>query len=141
MKAPKPKRATRAKRIDREHAEQVALFRWRDMNVRRIPGLAYGFAIPNGAYLHGTDTQRAMQWARLESAGARQGVSDTFWPVARNGCHGLWIEMKAARPHGSAVSKRQRDWIKAMAAEGYRAVVCYGWEEAKVELERYFGSA
>ena len=125
----------------REQKEQEALFRWRDLvrSTGRYPGIGTMFAIPNGAHLQGNDARRAAQWSRLRRAGARSGVSDVFLPVARNGRHGLWIEMKAPKPHDAPVTKDQTAWITEMREEGYEAHVAYGWSEAIGIINRYYG--
>lgn len=122
-----------------EDDEQAAVVAWAGYAATLIPDLALGFAIPNGAFLAGSPRQRAAQWARLKKAGAKQGVSDLFWPVPREGYHGLWIEMKAADKRPSAATKEQRAWIAAMRDQGYRAEVCCGAKAAIAVLEGYFG--
>lgn len=128
----------RAARRAREAQEQEALIRWARLSAGRYRGLALLFAIPNGAYLQGDARRRTAQWARLKAQGAREGVSDLFLPVARGGFHGLWIEVKSPRPHPSRVSDAQREWMEEMAEQGYRAVVCYGAEEAMREIRGYY---
>lgn len=77
--------------------------------------------------------------AKLKASGVKPGVPDLFLPVARGGCHGLFIEMKAIYPDGSrgSVSKEQQGWIKNLKAQGYRVRVCWGWTEALNELLEY----
>jgi hypothetical protein len=62
--------------------------------------------------------------------GQRNGVSDYFLPLPRNGYHGLWIELKRAKPAPSSVSADQQRWIDQMNALGYKAFVCHGCSEA-----------
>lgn len=112
---------------------------WAALVANTEPDLDLGFAVPNGAYLAGTPKQRAAQWARLKKAGAKTGVSDLFWPVPRQGYHGLWIEMKADGRTASSESQDQRDWRAAMSAQGYRAELCFGAEQAIAVLQGYFG--
>lgn len=99
------------------------------------------FAIPNGAYLQGDGRRRAMQWARLKAQGAHSGVSDVFLPVPRGGFAGLWIEMKAPKPHDSPVSVEQKEWISAMQQQGFAAFVAYGWVHAVEVIDLYYGVA
>lgn len=125
-------------RVQREAKEQEALFQWRD-NVRNIyPGIHLMFAIPNGAFLQGDRVRRAKQWGKLKRQGAREGVSDVFLPVPRGGYHGLWIELKATRPHASDVSEDQAEWQKEMRGQGYLAVVAYGSKEAADAVTSYY---
>lgn len=130
-----------AKRIavQREAQEQAALFRWAALNARSHPGLDLMFAIPNGAYLQGGSAQRAAQWARLKKQGARKGVHDVFLPVPMGEKHGLWIEMKAPKPHSADVTEDQAEWLERMVDQGYAAHVAYGWTEAVDIINLYYG--
>ncbi len=56
-------------------------------------------------------------------------------PVARNGYHGLYIELK--RQKGGTVSETQKSWITALAEQGYKAVVCRGADEAIGTIKEY----
>jgi hypothetical protein len=110
-----------------EHAEQVALMRWAALHVRRYPGLELLFAIPNGG------RRDAVTGARLKAEGVKAGVPDLLLPWPAGGWHGLFIELKAP---GGRVTVAQKRWIEWLRAAGYRAEVCYGWEEAaKVMME------
>ena len=71
---------------------------------------------------------------RNRQMGIRKGVPDLCLPVPMQGYHGLFIEMKA--PNGRT-SQEQKQWIKALNAFGYKAVVCKGFLEAKEALEDY----
>lgn len=125
--------------VQREAREQEALFRWAGMVSKRYPGLDCMFAIPNGAYLQGDSRRRAMQWAQLKAQGAHAGVSDVFLPVPRDGFSGLWIEMKAPKPHNAPVSDEQEKWIAAMQQQGFAAFVAYGWVHAVELIDLYYG--
>lgn len=112
-----------------EDAEQMALFRWAAYSRGRWPELDLMFHIPNGGKRNKTEA------ARFKELGVKAGVSDVFLPVARSGCHGLWIEMK--RLYSGKPSKDQLDWIENMIKQGYVATVCHGWEQAKDVIEKY----
>ena len=71
---------------------------------------------------------------RNRQLGVKKGVPDLFYPVPSGGYHGLFIEMKAA---GGRVSPDQERWIQCLNGFGYKAVVCYGWEEAKDAILGY----
>ena len=121
-----------------EDGEQAAVFEWASY----YPDLRYMFAIANGTHLAGGDKQRAMQMARLKKQGLKNGVLDIFLPIAvrRASGHynGLFIEMKRRKVDGpSSVSRAQSDFIIAMSVAGYKAVVCYGAEEAIAEIRKY----
>jgi hypothetical protein len=115
-------------RIRDEHAEQAALMRWVELQARRYPALEMLFAIPNGG------RRDAVTGARLKAEGVKAGVPDLFLPWPAGGWHGLFIELKAP---GGRPTPAQRRWIERLQAAGYRAEVCYGWEEAAVVLSDY----
>lgn len=74
--------------------------------------------------------------AKMKRMGLRKGFPDIFIPTARKGFHGLMIELK--RDIKSRVSSEQLAWITYLNKQGYKALVCYGANEAINEIERYF---
>lgn len=128
-----------------EDSEQKALIQW--AAVTRVPDPPserarmvgdYLFAIPNGGKRTRTEA------ARLKGLGVKEGVSDLLLPIPRRGCSGLWLEMKkpaeAFRTRAEAeraVTDNQRSWVDLMGACGFAAVVCYGWDDARREIETY----
>lgn len=73
----------------------------------------------------------------MKAAGVKPGVPDMFLPVAREGCHGLYIELK--RRDGGRVSTEQTAWMEALARQGYKTALCHGWDAAREEIQRYLG--
>jgi len=114
-----------------EDEEQAFLFDWVELNLGRIPELGLLFHIPNGG------ARLKSEAARFKRLGVKAGVPDLFLPVARKGCHGLFIEMK--RKRGGKTSPAQRKWLDDLFLQGYLAVRCDGAEEACAVLENYFG--
>lgn len=113
-----------------EHYEQVALMRWLQIHAKQHPELWLCFAIPNAGNRH-------INYARKMAAeGLKSGVPDLFLPVARNGKHGLFVEMKTAT---GKVSETQKSWIADLNAQGYEAVVCKGWRMAALVIGQYVG--
>lgn len=78
--------------------------------------------------------------ARMKKQGVRAGVSDYHLPLARGGYIGLWIEMKAPKPHKSTLSAAQEDWLIKMRVAGHSVHVCYGWQAARKVCEEYLNS-
>lgn len=115
--------------IPTEDEEQIALFDWARVNEVKWPELSRLFHVPNGG------SRGPAEAGRFKAMGVKPGVPDVFLDVPRGGFHGLRIEMK--RRHGGKVSEDQTDWIDWYNANGYRAVVCYGWDEARMEIEDY----
>jgi hypothetical protein len=111
-----------------EDVEQERLVAWLDLMRNRHPGILF-HSIPNGGWRHKATA------VRLKATGAKPGVPDLFFPVARQGFHGLYVEMKRTR--GGAVSEGQRLWISALRANGYKAEVCKGAEEAMEIIAGY----
>lgn len=118
--------------IPLEEIEQEHVFLWASMEERAYPELAMLYAIPNGG-------KRAIKTAvALKKQGVKRGVPDMCLPVPRGGFNGLYIELK--RVKGGTVSDEQREWINALNAQGYRAVVCCGAQEAIKTIREYMGA-
>lgn len=117
--------------IPTEDEEQAMLFRWAEMAKSTIPELGLLYAIPNGG-------KRPLSVAvRMKKTGTKAGVPDMFLPVPRDGCHGLYIELK--RQKGGRVSPEQTQWMDKLRQQGYRCAVCCGWGQAKNEILDYLG--
>ena len=115
--------------VPTENAEQAALFEWAQYAEGKHPELALLHAIPNGS-------KRDIVTATiLKRTGVKSGVPDICLPVARNGHHGLYIELK--RLKGGTVSINQKHWLNALQEQGCKAVVCKGWLEAREVIEQY----
>lgn len=111
-----------------EHDAQAALIQWAALNTARYPVLRWLHAIPNAA-------KRSPHLAAyMKAEGLKAGVPDLFLPCARNNYHGLYIEMK----HGTnKPSPDQREFLDFAAEQGFLAVVCYSWDEAREAIEEY----
>ena len=85
------------------------------------PSLLKLFHIPNGGL-------RSKSVAiKLKAEGVRSGIPDLFYPEARGGFFGLWIEMK--KPDGTT-SISQEEVIPELRRDGYRVVVCDNVKDA-----------
>lgn len=117
-----------------EHAEQAALMCHVQMELIRWPELKWLHAIPNGGSREvGSATGQVT--GRLKAEGVKSGVCDLYLPVARGGYFGLYIEMKKKR--GGATSDSQDDFGMFVLEQGFLAVVCHGWEQARDVLAQY----
>lgn len=115
-----------------EEMEQTALLDWAQrLSLAACPELKLLHAIPNGG------RRSKSEAARMKRAGVKAGVPDLCLPVARNGCHGLYIELK--RRMGGRISPKQMEWLYDLTEQGYRCMVCEGWEEAAREISDYMG--
>ena len=72
---------------------------------------------------------------RVKAMGYTAGTPDLQIYEARNGLHGLFVEMKKAQ--GGTVSPVQKAFIKGLLARGYHAVVCHGSQEAVDAITKY----
>ena len=118
--------------IPTEAQEQTALFRWAEIVGKTHPELRLLHAIPNGG------SRNPIEALHLKQQGVKAGIPDICLPCARGGRHGLYIELK--RRKGGRVSDEQREMIKALTAQGYRAEVCKGWEEAARIITEYLSN-
>lgn len=117
-----------------KHAEsnhQIALFQWAKLMQTQYPELKLLHAIPNGG------KRNVIEATRMKREGVLSGVSDIMLPVARNGFHGLYVELKAVK--GGKLSDNQIWWIVQTTKQGYYSTICYGWVEAKEVIEKYLG--
>lgn len=124
-------KASRSKPVQHEAGEQAALFRWVSYYRGYCPDVDMLYHIPNGG------SRNPKEGANLKRQGVRAGVPDLCLPVARQGFHGLYIEMKAGNNKPTA---EQNGWLYALALQGYATAVCYGWQEAKEVIEKYLGA-
>lgn len=110
-----------------EEQEQALLHQWamrhQDNRLKLL------FAIPNGGQ------RNAIVGAKLKATGVKKGVPDLLLPIPNKTHHGLFIELK--RVKGSNISPEQKTWLKNLNNQGYMAVVCKGFEEARQTIEEY----
>ena len=116
------------KKFNNEHAEQKCLFEWANLNKSNMPALNLMFAIPNGGL-------RNIGVARnLKAEGVKAGVPDIFLAYPMSNHHGLFIELKVGNRKPTEL---QALWMKALSKVGYKAALCYGFEEARDTITDY----
>jgi len=111
-----------------EHSDQCALFNWLAYIANQRPEARLAFHVPNGG------ARDAVTGAQLRAAGVKAGVPDVCLPVARHGWHGLFIELKVKQ---RAPRPNQVSWLDALTEQGYLAVLCDGWLDAKDVIAEY----
>lgn len=74
---------------------------------------------------------------KMKMQGLQSGFPDLTLPIPTVHYHGLYIELKAARPHHIAVTENQRRWLMRLQRQGYAAVVARGWLEASETITAY----
>lgn len=115
--------------IPAEDTEQAHIFAWATWAQGKYPELDLMHHIPNGG------RRSKSEAARFKTQGVKAGVPDICLPCARGGYHGLYIELK--RTKGGKLSAAQKEWIDALRGQGYKAIVCYGFDEAREVIISY----
>jgi hypothetical protein len=92
------------------------------------------FSIPNGTHLAGDGIARAIKMKKLKDEGFMPGVADLFLMIPRGEYHGMFIEMKAEK---GALQTEQKEFLERADNQGYMAVTCYGFIEAKEAVTQY----
>ncbi|EBB1398638.1 TPA: VRR-NUC domain-containing protein [Salmonella enterica subsp. arizonae serovar 56:z4,z23:-] len=123
--------ATGARRVksNAELLEQEALIQWADLTVingRRVGD--YLVHVPN----EGKRGPKAA--SEFKRTGGRAGYPDLILELPAGEWHGLRIEMKAK---GGKPTAAQLEWIERLRGVGYRAEVCYGFDEARIVVMDY----
>ncbi|CEN86387.1 VRR-NUC domain-containing protein [Paraclostridium sordellii] len=114
-----------------EASEQMLLMQWCNLQKFKYPELELIFHIPNGG------SRNRLEATNLKKQGVKAGVPDLFLPKANSKYHGLFIEMKFGR---NKTNENQDRWIDNLNKQGYKAIVCFGFEEAKEEILKYIAS-
>lgn len=115
-----------------EHDEQRALIDWVHLNQTKHPELRLLYATPNA----GKRSVGAAKWMQAE--GMRKGVPDLCLPCARNGYHGLYIEMKV---EGGRMRPEQKEYLRMLQDQDYCAVIAWSADEAIQIIEEYLDGA
>jgi len=115
--------------IPTEAWEQARLFLWAAENIKVHRELWLLNGSLNGVRL------TIGQAVKAKKAGMKVGYPDVQLPVARQGYHCLYIEMK--RTKGGRTDKIQLVWHKLLRDEGNRVEVCKGWHEARDVILNY----
>lgn len=111
-----------------ESTEQERVISWALFNEYRCQELKMLFHVPNGG------SRNKAEAANLKRQGVKSGVPDLCLTVAKNGYHGLFIEMKYGK---NKTTKEQKEWLKNLSESGYKTAVCYSADEAIREIARY----
>ena len=114
--------------VPTEAQEQMTLFSWAAMQSGKYPELNLLYHVPNGGSRHKAEA------GRLRAEGVKAGVPDLCLPVARGQYHGLYIELKAGE---NTTTKKQKEWLEYLRPQGYKAALCYGWEQAAGTIIEY----
>ena len=72
---------------------------------------------------------------KARSTGYSKGFPDLFLSEARNGYHGLALEIKTIK---GRATKEQKEWIEALNERGYKAVIVKGLPDILNCIDSYF---
>ena len=130
-----------------EDKEQVAFFKWCRLAEREYPQLKWIYSSQSGVKF-----KNALAGARAKASGMKAGVPDIFLPYpivepCPNQCGayriiyaGLYIEMKRRKSKGVSqgkLSPAQKDFLEYANGVRYKAIVCYGADEAIQAIKDY----
>lgn len=105
--------------------------------------LQFIHAIPNGGSRGDSKRTASITGAMLKAEGLKKGIFDVFLPFPYNGFAGLYIEFKKpdAKPKREGtkggLSDEQIEFGNYAKKVGYKAVVCYSYEEGINEIKEY----
>lgn len=86
---------------------------------------------PNGGY------RNQIEASNFKKMGVQAGYPDLLMDIARNGYHGLRIELK--RSPKEKLTKNQEERLAVLREEGYCAEVCTGVHDAIETIKNYMG--
>ncbi len=125
--------------IATEAQEQEALITWAEhyefnlgegLYERRFKLRDYLLAIPNAA------KRTVIGGVMMKRQGLTPGVADLFLALPMGAYAGMWIEMKR-RSKQAHLSNLQALFLNVMRGVGYKAIVAYGWDEAREKILEY----
>lgn len=73
---------------------------------------------------------------KMKAMGYARGTPDLWIMESKSGFNGLIIELK--REKGGVLSREQKYWLSELTKRNYLAVCCYGFEDAKETIDKYF---
>ncbi len=109
--------------IPTEAQEQTKLATW-----LRKQGIRFTASANGGS-------RNLLEAMALKRSGVSPGFPDIEIPKPRGKYHGMYIEMK--RADGGVLSAHQAEWLNYLQKEGYYALSCAGFEEAKAQVVFY----
>lgn len=115
----------KGKAANTEHDLQVSCLRW----LRFAHPMVLCYAIPNGGY------RTASNAKSLRAEGLRAGIPDLHIPIASQGYHSLYIEMKNGK--AGRLSEHQKEMHERLRDYGNKVVVCKTFDEFRREINDY----
>ena len=118
------------KRSQPEHWEQCQVFAW----TRPLEPLYPRLRLLRSSFNPGK-LSIGMR-IKMSKEGAKAGFPDLQLSVARQGYHGLYVEMKVGYNQLSAM---QEEVSLALLMEHHQVLVCRSWQEAVTQIFDYLG--
>lgn len=104
-----------------EHDEQVTIFQWAELSIKKYPCLKFMYSTLNGVRLSIGSAVKA------KKSGSKRGVPDIVLPYPSGNYHGLYVELKVDK---NRATKEQKEYVEYLNSVGYRAEVVYGSNNA-----------
>ena len=122
-----------------EHNLQARCVKWFRNEWPELSGVF--FAVPNGGVIGQSKSkaEHAKAGAKRRDEGVLAGVSDLLLLVARNGYHGLCIEMKTEDKKSRQI-ETQKEFERNVVKQGYEYVVVRSYEDFKEKITWYLAS-
>lgn len=115
----------KGKAANTEHDLQVNCVNW--LRLAHPDVLCY--AIPNGGY-------RTLKTAKaMRAEGQKAGMPDLHIPIACQGYHSLYVEMKNGK--AGRLSEYQKEMHKRLRDYGNKVVVCKTLDDFRKEINNY----
>lgn len=111
-----------------EYDEQCQVFEWSKYEANKHPCLKFMYSTLNGVRL---TIGQAMKARR---SGNKRGVPDIVLPFNNGNYSGLYIELKTIKGYAS---KEQKEYIKFLSENNYKAIICRGANEAIDAISEY----
>jgi hypothetical protein len=121
-----------------ERDEQAAVVSWafyQRWNGHRLSD--HLAAVPNGTYLHGDVSRRAIQGDALRRQGVKAGYPDLILDIPIAPYHGARIEMKRIGAPAPKDGDDQAMCHARLRSQGYYVAVAFGFEQAKDIILNY----
>ena len=119
------------RRSQPEHHEQCAIFAW----TRPLEPIYPQLKLLRSSFNPGKLTIGMR--VKMQKEGAKAGFPDLQLSVARQGYHGLYVEMKVGY---NQLSLAQEEMSLALLMEGHQVLVCRSWKQAVKQIFDYLGN-
>jgi hypothetical protein len=126
----KMNKAILRKILPKEADEQIALMQWMSTKFGY-----YEFYAPLSE-----QKAKVQYYVKLQKMGLKKGFFDLiiFRSTPFGGYKGLMIQLKRQLPVAAPVTQEQVDWANRIEESGFKAIVCYGCENAIIQITQIY---